>query len=68
MDCEYTACFAKRSDIKFKSKNKVNLLNPLVLTQDPLREMGSTLDNLDIDMLLQPLNFTEAKDIENDGY
>jgi hypothetical protein len=30
--------------------------------------MGSTLDNLDIDMLLQPLNFTEAKEVENDGY
>ena len=68
MDCEYTACFAKRSDVKFKSKDSVNLLNPLVLQQDPMREMGSILDNLEIDMLLQPLNFAEAKDIENDGY
>jgi hypothetical protein len=31
MDCEYSACFAKRSEIKFKSNKKVNLLNPLVL-------------------------------------
>lgn len=30
--------------------------------------MGSNQDNLDFDMLLQPLNFSEAKDIENDGY
>ena len=53
MDSEYTACIAKRSDIKLKGE-KVNLLHPLILMQDPQREMGSTLDNLEIDVLMQP--------------